>query len=106
MSITSSNARHHLARIAMHAKALSLLVTEWFGLRRRADEATPFDVFLTPEATAINSHGVVTVNAKSGGSTQAYYYDGSLHSITVAGALSPGIHVVQPTSASNGGRAS
>ena len=37
-------------------------------------------------ATAINSHGVVTVNAKLGGTTQAYYYDGGLHSITVAGA--------------------
>jgi probable HAF family extracellular repeat protein len=43
--------------------------------------------FSESHATAINSNGVVTVTAKTGGTSQAYFYDaGSLHPITVPGA--------------------
>lgn len=45
--------------------------------------------FSESHATAINSHGAVTVTAKTGSTSHAYYFDGSvLNPINVAGATS------------------
>ena len=55
MSTTTSTALHHLLRIAVHAKALAVLVASWLGLRPSPDQSSPFYVFLAPEAHAINT---------------------------------------------------
>lgn len=54
MSSTTSAARHPLRRIAARLKSLAKLVAVRLSLPPSADKASPFDVFLTPEAHAIN----------------------------------------------------